>query len=153
MAKFLLHNTFFLFSICFLILFIDHSSERSIQNPVFIPSSAHKELQTNGFPIGLLPKNVLNYALNKTSGDFSVNLGYTCKLTLPPDNYEATYSKKITGKLVEGKAFFFLRQAANSRVCLEFHHYNYVMEVKAANYSIPDSFPVTFSATNKGKMA
>ncbi|KAI3977324.1 hypothetical protein MKX01_000237 [Papaver californicum] len=103
MAKFLLHNTFFLFSICFLILFINCSSARSIQNPVFNPSPAHKELQTNGFPIGLLPKNVLNYSLNKTSGDFSVNLGYTCKLTLPPDNYLATYSKKITGKLVEGK--------------------------------------------------
>ncbi|MCL7042172.1 hypothetical protein MKW94_014399 [Papaver nudicaule] len=105
MAKFLLHSTFI--SLSFLVLLIiscSSSAARSIQNPDnFIPTSAHKELQTNGFPIGLLPKNVLNYSLNKTSGDFSVNLGYTCKLTLPPDNYLATYSKKITGKLVEGK--------------------------------------------------
>lgn len=65
--------------------------------------SAHDELKTNGFPVGLLPMNVLEYNLNRTSGDFSVNLDGSCKITLPPDNYLATYSKKITGKLVEGK--------------------------------------------------
>lgn len=103
MAKF--HLTFIIFF--FLFLNILYSSANSSQNPnpnpKFIPSLAHVELKNNGFPIGLLPTNVLNYALNKTSGDFSVNLGYTCKLTLPPDNYLATYSKKITGKLVEGR--------------------------------------------------
>ncbi|KAF9617259.1 hypothetical protein IFM89_035203 [Coptis chinensis] len=65
--------------------------------------TAHDELKANNFPIGLLPTNVLSYTLNKTSGDFSVNLGGTCKLTLPPDNYLASYSKKVTGKLVENK--------------------------------------------------
>lgn len=53
--------------------------------------------------MGLLPTNVLNYSLNRTTGKFSVKLGETCKVTLPPDNYLATYSKVITGKIVENR--------------------------------------------------
>ncbi|KAF8407017.1 hypothetical protein HHK36_006139 [Tetracentron sinense] len=68
-----------------------------------VPMLAHDELKNKGFPIGLLPENVLDYSLNQTSGEFSVNLGDSCKTTLPPDNYLATYSKKITGNLVEGR--------------------------------------------------
>ncbi|OUZ99714.1 Protein of unknown function DUF538 [Macleaya cordata] len=78
-------------------------SQNPNPNPNFTPLTAHEELKHKGFPIGLLPTNVLNYSLNRSSGDFFVNLGDTCKLTLPPDNYLATYSKKITGKLVEGR--------------------------------------------------
>ncbi|KAF5203173.1 DUF538 family protein (Protein of unknown function, DUF538) [Thalictrum thalictroides] len=82
------------------------SARTLLENPTTTTKklvTAHEELQNNGFPIGLLPTNVLNYSLNKTTGDFNVNLGDTCKLLLPPDNYLATYSKKITGKLIEGK--------------------------------------------------
>ncbi|KAJ8645283.1 hypothetical protein MRB53_007031 [Persea americana] len=66
----------------------------------FVP---YDELKNKGFPIGLLPTNVLNYSLNRTSGDFSVNLDDICRITLPPDNYLAAYSRRVTGKLVEGK--------------------------------------------------
>lgn len=65
--------------------------------------SAHKELKTFGFPIGLLPTNVAGYTLNRTSGEFSINLKDQCKLTLPPDNYLATYSKILKGKIVKNK--------------------------------------------------
>ncbi|XP_009764198.1 uncharacterized protein [Nicotiana sylvestris] len=75
----------------------------SSANPNPTPSEAHRELIKYGFPIGLLPQNVNGYALNKTSGNFVVSLGATCKITLPPDNYLATYSKKITGKIVENR--------------------------------------------------
>ncbi|KAK4415518.1 hypothetical protein Salat_2659200 [Sesamum alatum] len=34
---------------------------------------------------------------------FSVRLGGSCRVTLPPDNYLATYSNKITGKIVENR--------------------------------------------------
>ena len=62
------------------------------------------ELTNYGFPIGLLPATtILGYAVNDTSGDFTVNLGGACKITLPPDNYVATYSKRITGKIIKGK--------------------------------------------------
>lgn len=67
------------------------------------PSAAHTELTEYGFPIGLLPSSVRSYSINKTSGDFHVDLGGSCKITLPPDNYLATYSKRITGKIVSGR--------------------------------------------------
>ncbi|KAF8393324.1 hypothetical protein HHK36_021565 [Tetracentron sinense] len=94
-----------LFFVSLLLLFFFSSSAIPSQNPNPNPTAltAHDELKNNGFPIGLLPTNVLDYSLNRTSGDFSVNLGDLCKITLPPDNYLATYSKKVTGKLVEGR--------------------------------------------------
>ncbi|KAK3210769.1 hypothetical protein Dsin_015475 [Dipteronia sinensis] len=67
------------------------------------PSVAHAQLTNYGFPIGLLPSSVQAYNLNQTSGHFSVHLGDSCKLTLPPDNYVATYSRKITGKIDQGR--------------------------------------------------
>jgi len=86
-------------------------TSKSIQNPnpnpkipKSIPSPAHIELTTYGFPIGLLPATtVLSHFINKTSGEFSVKLAGACKITLPPDNYVATYSDTITGKIVKGK--------------------------------------------------
>ncbi|GFY98271.1 DUF538 family protein [Actinidia rufa] len=44
------------------------------------PSDAHAELNKYGFPVGLLPINVVGYAVNETSGDFFVSLGDPCKL-------------------------------------------------------------------------
>ncbi|XP_027358706.1 uncharacterized protein LOC113867525 [Abrus precatorius] len=81
----------------------------SLQNPnpktlKSKPSPAHVELTNYGFPVGLLPATtVLGYAVNETSGDFSVRLGGACKITLPPDNYVATYSDTITGKILKGQ--------------------------------------------------
>lgn len=66
-------------------------------------TSAHDELMKYGFPVGLLPANVESYTLNRTSGIFSVRLGDSCRVTLPPDNYLATYSHKITGKIVDNR--------------------------------------------------
>ncbi|KAL8120163.1 uncharacterized protein LOC141660481 [Apium graveolens] len=66
-------------------------------------SLAHTQLIKYGFPIGLLPTNVHSYTINTTTGDFCVVLNHNCRVTLPPDNYLATYSKKITGKIVENK--------------------------------------------------
>ncbi|CAO2822812.1 unnamed protein product [Amaranthus hypochondriacus] len=78
----------------------------SFENPKSSPNSAlsaHNNLKTFGFPIGLLPANVAGYTLNHTSGEFSINLKDQCKLTLPPDNYLATYSKILKGKIVKNK--------------------------------------------------
>ncbi|XP_008776941.3 uncharacterized protein LOC103696975 [Phoenix dactylifera] len=63
------------------------------------PSSAYDELKSSGFPVGLLPTNVCGYSLNRTSGIFAVDLDDHCRITLPPDNYLAAYSSRITGKL------------------------------------------------------
>ncbi|XP_072952706.1 uncharacterized protein [Typha angustifolia] len=71
------------------------------QDPNPSPTTAYDELKESGFPVGLLPTNVLRYSLNRTSGDFAVDLDGHCRITLPPDNYLASYSERITGKLVE----------------------------------------------------
>ncbi|KAL5572698.1 hypothetical protein UlMin_022295 [Ulmus minor] len=93
-------TTFFFLSL--LLLFVSGSSQNPNPNPS--PSAAHTELTNYGFPLGLLPAaNVLNYTIDQTSGDFFVDIDGACKITLPPDNYLATYSKKITGKIVQGK--------------------------------------------------
>jgi hypothetical protein len=78
----------------------------SLQDPtpeVKKPTRAHAELTNHGFPIGLLPLSVKDYFLNQTSGDFSLFLNGACKITLPPDNYIATYSNKVTGRISQGK--------------------------------------------------
>ena len=90
-----------LFLVSFLILL-----PLSLQDPtpeVKAPTRAHAELTNHGFPIGLLPLSVKDYYINKTSGDFSLFLHGTCKITLPPDNYLATYSNKVTGRITKGQ--------------------------------------------------
>ncbi|KAL7602249.1 hypothetical protein Lser_V15G24100 [Lactuca serriola] len=99
---------FFFFFMFHLTLFISISSstpnpDNSSSSLSYTPLTAHSVLTHHGFPIGLLPTDVLSYDLNHTSGEFSVNLGYPCRLILPPDNYLATYSKKVTGKLVQNR--------------------------------------------------
>ncbi|KHN20704.1 hypothetical protein glysoja_019021 [Glycine soja] len=53
------------------------------KTPKSTSSQAHVELINHGLPAG--------------------KLGGACKITLPPDNYVATYSDTITGKIVKGK--------------------------------------------------
>ncbi|TKY44669.1 hypothetical protein E2542_SST30946 [Spatholobus suberectus] len=100
-------NPKILFLVAFLLNLVSNSFQNPNPNPKTpksTPSLAHVELTNYGFPVGLLPATtVLGYAVNRTSGDFSVNLGGACKITLPPDNYVATYSDTITGKIVKGK--------------------------------------------------
>ncbi|KAJ7969638.1 Protein of unknown function, DUF538 [Quillaja saponaria] len=84
--------------------FISYSFQNPNPDSNSSPSRAHTELTNYGFPIGLLPATtILNYNVNQTSGEFTVYLGDSCKITLPPDNYLATYSKRITGKIVKGR--------------------------------------------------
>ena len=98
-------SLFFFSTLSLLILFIPISSQTQIPdpNPNQALSAAHTELTSFGFPIGLLPSSIHRYSINTTSGDFSVDLGGDCKVTLPPDNYLATYSKRVTGKIVSGQ--------------------------------------------------
>lgn len=96
---------FFSTTLALLILLIPISAQISDPNPKPTQSlsAAHTELTNYGFPVGLLPSSVHGYSINKTSGDFSVELGGDCKITLPPDNYLATYSRTVRGKIVSGK--------------------------------------------------
>ncbi|XP_022897629.1 uncharacterized protein LOC111411317 [Olea europaea var. sylvestris] len=93
--------------LCLSLVSLSFSSSISTSNPKVQSKSgtgeAHQELIKYGFPIGLLPTDVQSLSLNHTSGRFLVMLGDTCRVTLPPDNYLATYSKKITGKIVDSR--------------------------------------------------
>lgn len=75
---------------------------KSAEEPSSIISTAYDELQRKGFPSGLLPNSVANYSLDTSTGKFSVQLRRRCDITLPPDNYPASFSEKITGTLTEG---------------------------------------------------
>ncbi|CAN6442168.1 unnamed protein product [Victoria cruziana] len=93
-----------LLSFFFVLLSFPHLSSSVATIPISLDEpSAYKELKSWGFPIGLLPANVKDYTLNRTTGDFSVSLGDQCQITLPPDNYVATYKRTLTGRLTEGK--------------------------------------------------
>nr|CAD1833942.1 unnamed protein product [Ananas comosus var. bracteatus] len=97
MAKFL--PLLLLLLVSFFSLSLPSLSENPNPNPNPKSISAYDELRLSGFPIGLLPSNVRGYSLNRTSGDFSVELLHRCRITLPPDNYLAAYSPRITGNL------------------------------------------------------
>ncbi|OAY72627.1 uncharacterized protein LOC109717862 [Ananas comosus] len=99
MAKFLP----LLLVVSFFSLSLPSLSENPNPNPNPKSISAYDELRLSGFPIGLLPSNVRGYSLNRTSGDFSVELLHRCRITLPPDNYLAAYSPRITGNLSGGR--------------------------------------------------
>ena len=92
-------SLFFLLS--FVFLSFPHFSRPLNPNPNTNPNSAYDELKNRGFPIVLLPTNVRGYSLNRSSGVFAVDLDDRCRITLPPDNYLAAYSPRITGKLNE----------------------------------------------------
>ena len=93
----------FFFALILLVSLSSQTADPKSRNPTRRPSPAHTALTRYGFPIGLLPSPVENYTVNPLTGDFVVDLGDACKITLPPDNYLATYSKRITGKINHGR--------------------------------------------------
>ncbi|CAJ1951839.1 unnamed protein product [Sphenostylis stenocarpa] len=100
-------NPKILFVFALLLNLVTNSFQNPNPNPKTPKSTlslAHVELVSYGLPSGLLPATtVLGYVVNRTTGEFTVKLGGACKITLPPDNYVATYSDTITGKIVQGK--------------------------------------------------
>ncbi|GLU07363.1 hypothetical protein SLE2022_243240 [Rubroshorea leprosula] len=63
--------------------------------------TAYEVLEEYDFPIGLLPKGVLGYKLNSSTGKFSVYLNGTCTFTV--DSYKLKYSSTITGVISKDK--------------------------------------------------
>ncbi|KAK9282299.1 hypothetical protein L1049_005213 [Liquidambar formosana] len=58
--------------------------------------SAYDVLQEYDFPVGLLPKGIVGYELDKTTGHFSAYLDGTCSFTLE-NSYPLKYQSTITG--------------------------------------------------------
>ena len=74
-------------------------AENSVQEKI----SVYEVLRLHGFPPGLIPNNVEGYSLDSVTGDFSLDLGDSCRVNLPPDNYLAAFSRRLTGKLRNGQ--------------------------------------------------
>ncbi|KAF2307275.1 hypothetical protein GH714_026017 [Hevea brasiliensis] len=73
------------------------SSSSGIQQP-----SAYDILSDYSFPIGLLPKGVIGYDLDKTTGKFSAFLNGTCSFSLE-GSYQIRYKSTIKGYISRGK--------------------------------------------------
>ncbi|TXG63406.1 hypothetical protein EZV62_010400 [Acer yangbiense] len=57
--------------------------------------SVYQALQSYDFPVGVLPKGVTSYELNKDTGEFSVHMNETCSFSI--ESYELKYKSTITG--------------------------------------------------------
>ncbi|KAK7277765.1 hypothetical protein RJT34_22782 [Clitoria ternatea] len=63
--------------------------------------SAYDVLQEYGFPVGLLPKGALGYALNRETGEFAVYFDGTCSFEI--ESYTLKYKSTITGVISNGR--------------------------------------------------
>ncbi|KAI4301428.1 hypothetical protein L6164_034707 [Bauhinia variegata] len=63
--------------------------------------TAYEVLQQYNFPDGLLPKGVVAYKLDSSTGKFKVYLNGTC--TFKIQSYELKYKSTITGVITKGK--------------------------------------------------
>ncbi|KAL3531487.1 hypothetical protein ACH5RR_010809 [Cinchona calisaya] len=57
--------------------------------------TVYEVLREYGFPVGLLPKGVTSYELDRSTGKFMVYLNKTCSFTI--DGYKLNYKTKVTG--------------------------------------------------------
>ncbi|XAR61354.1 hypothetical protein NMG60_11035038 [Bertholletia excelsa] len=64
--------------------------------------SAYDILQSYDFPVGLLPKGVQGYDLDRTTGKFNVYLNGSCSFSLE-GSYQLKYKATISGILYKGR--------------------------------------------------
>uniref|UniRef100_A0A2P2N2Z1 Uncharacterized protein MANES_01G220800 n=1 Tax=Rhizophora mucronata TaxID=61149 RepID=A0A2P2N2Z1_RHIMU len=63
--------------------------------------TAYEVLEAYDFPVGLIPKGVTGYELNRETGEFSAYLDQTCKF--PIESYELEYKPTVTGIISKGR--------------------------------------------------
>lgn len=87
-----------IFTLFFLIIsFSTPTSASSLNNT----PTAYEVLESYDFPVGILPKGVLGYVLDSSTGKFSVYLNGTCTFSI--DSYELKYKSTITGVISKDK--------------------------------------------------
>ncbi|KAL3328768.1 hypothetical protein AABB24_036070 [Solanum stoloniferum] len=59
--------------------------------------TVYEILQEYDFPVGILPKGVTKYELNKATGNFAVYFNESCSFSI--SGYNLKYMSKITGKI------------------------------------------------------
>lgn len=99
---FLIHQSFIV-SVTILCLFtIPSSSLPSKTAPIATKPSVYEVLKGYDFPIGLLPKGVLDYDLDPSTGKFSAFLNGSCEFSLE-GSYQLNYKSTIKGHISKGK--------------------------------------------------
>ncbi|XP_057743424.1 uncharacterized protein LOC130961510 [Arachis stenosperma] len=103
-------TTKFLFTLLFLLFSLKSSSSHasSIQHHQHQVQqdeklSAYDVLQQYGFPVGLLPKGIIGYALNKETGEFAAYMDATCSFSI--EGYTLKYKSTITGVITQGRLY------------------------------------------------
>ncbi|KAK9291489.1 hypothetical protein L1049_019437 [Liquidambar formosana] len=64
--------------------------------------SAYEVLQDYNFPVGILPKGVVNYDLEASSGKFAAYFNGSCSFSLE-GSYQLKYKPTIKGNISKGK--------------------------------------------------
>ncbi|KAG8648290.1 uncharacterized protein LOC110621930 [Manihot esculenta] len=84
--------------LCLILIFSQClSSSSGLQQP-----TAYEILTLYNFPVGLLPKGVTGYYLDKTTGKFSAFLNGTCIFSLE-GSYQIRYKSTVKGLISRGK--------------------------------------------------
>ncbi|XP_047328287.1 uncharacterized protein At5g01610-like [Impatiens glandulifera] len=65
--------------------------------------SAYDVLKQYNFPVGILPKGVIGYEINRNSGKFKVYLKETCSFSI--EGYDLKYKSTITGTIIQGRIY------------------------------------------------
>ncbi|XP_031281677.1 uncharacterized protein LOC116140185 [Pistacia vera] len=94
--------TIFNLSIIFFISCSPSFVSSQLQNSLQTKPTAYEMLQTYDFPVGLLPKGVLDYDLEESSGKFSAFLNGSCSFSLE-GSYQLKYKATIKGQISNGK--------------------------------------------------
>ncbi|GLT79021.1 hypothetical protein SLA2020_505340 [Shorea laevis] len=71
-------------------------------NPLVTKPTAYEVLGNYNFPIGILPKGVLDYDLDSSSGKFSAFLNGSCSFSLE-GSYQLRYKSTIKGYISRGR--------------------------------------------------
>ncbi|KAJ4968956.1 hypothetical protein NE237_015657 [Protea cynaroides] len=64
--------------------------------------SAYEALQQYDFPVGIVPKSIVDYELDRSTGKFSANLNGSCRFPLL-NSYQLNYQSTISGYISEDK--------------------------------------------------
>ncbi|XP_022742278.1 uncharacterized protein LOC111293680 [Durio zibethinus] len=88
--------------IFFLFLLVSQSFASETISLETMKSTAYDVLKDFNFPIGLLPKGVLDYDLDFSSGKFSASFNGSCSFSIE-GSYQLKYANAIKGYISKGK--------------------------------------------------
>ncbi|XP_015086468.1 uncharacterized protein At5g01610-like [Solanum pennellii] len=83
--------------LCILLLLLLAAASPVVGDEDSQSPTAYEILLEYDFPVGILPKGVTRYELDKTTGNFAVYFNKSCSFSI--SGYNLKYMSKITGKI------------------------------------------------------